>query len=332
MKNIFLFLLFLFFKPIFAQPNSADDILSHTVADHTIPENLLSVRSVAFYDSLYTPAELKEIQNAFQKTGIDTEVYFPVEKSFIGMDFCRPLSNYFVSRKIQYLVFLQKNSSLYKITIAPFCGNPAFVKEGQRVLSLSNISLKPILIQLFQEGLASQKKRNHLINDFPEEPRLKYFSGQRNESFTHSVLTQRIAIPQMGDEAMNTALKKCFDTTNFKYKIVDPNLTDGQLREQGFVAVLRYVHTQGKLAWELLGYDKDKMASGIPGLPYSDENSQITTQPSEVVVYKFYFKHLDFGDLFLGNTWDAAPQWEYALSNHLHALAKGTTATITKSP
>lgn len=332
MKILFVPFFVLLFKTAGAQPFSTEDILSNTVADHTMPANLLSVRSVAFYDSLYTPAELNEIQNAFQKTGIDTEVWFHAEKSFVGFEFCRTLSNYLVSRKIQFLVFLQKNNLVYKFTIAPFSGNVNFVKEGQAVMSVSNARLKPILIQLFQEGMASQKKRNLLINEYPESPTLKNFSGQRNETFTRSVLTQRIAIPKTGNEAMDAGLKKCFDTTIFNYRMVDPNLTDAQLRDQGIVLVLRYVHTQGKLAWELLGYDMDKMASGISGVSYSRGEEQITTQPAEVMIYKFYFKHLDFGDLFLGNTWDADPHWERALSNHLQALAKETSTTIRKSP
>src|SRR6218665_310153 len=331
MNSAFLLILPLIAKTALGQPNSADDILLHTVPGHAIPENLLSMRSAAFYDPLYTQNELKEIQNAFQKTGIDTEAFFRSEKSFAGMDFCRALSSYLVSRKIKYLVFLQKSNSLYKITVAPFCGNTDFVKEGQPVLSLSNAALKPILVQLFQEGLASQKKLNHLINEFPEEPSVNYFSGHRNESFTRLALTQRIAIPVMGDEAMNAKLAKCFDTMKLNYKMVDPKLTDGQLREQGFAAVLRFVHTQGKLAWELLGYDKDKMASGISGVSYSEGNPRITTQASETTVYKFYFKHLDFGDVYLGNTWDADPQWERSLSNHLHALMKETSTAVSKS-
>src|SRR6218665_1573319 len=282
MNSAFLLILPLIAKTALGQPNSADDILLHTVPGHAIPENLLSMRSAAFYDPLYTQNKLKKIQNAFQKTGIDTEAFFRSEKSFAGMDFCRALSSYLVSRKIKYLVFLQKN-------------------------------------------------HNHLINEFPEEPSVNYFSGHRNESFTRLALTQRIAIPVMGDEAMNAKLAKCFDTMKLNYKMVDPKLTDGQLREQGFAAVLRFVHTQGKLAWELLGYDKDKMASGISGVSYSEGNPRITTQASETTVYKFYFKHLDFGDVYLGNTWDADPQWERSLSNHLHALMKETSTAVSKS-
>jgi hypothetical protein len=37
-------------------------------------------------------------------------------------------------------------------------------------------------------------------------------------------------------------------------------------------------------------------------------------------VYKFFFKNLDYGDLFLGNKWDADITWQDALRNHIEAL------------
>jgi hypothetical protein len=47
---------------------------------------------------------------------------------------------------------------------------------------------------------------------------------------------------------------------------------------------------------------------------------QIKTIPIEVPVYKFYIKHLEYGNIFLGNKWDADQTWQVALANHLQLM------------
>jgi hypothetical protein len=44
---------------------------------------------------------------------------------------------------------------------------------------------------------------------------------------------------------------------------------------------------------------------------------QLKTIPAQTEVYKFYFRHIDNGNVFLGNKWDADENWLDALRNHV---------------
>lgn len=42
--------------------------------------------------------------------------------------------------------------------------------------------------------------------------------------------------------------------------------------------------------------------------------------PADEKVFKFYFKHIESGNVFLGTKWDADTTWDQALWNHLMAF------------
>jgi 2-keto-3-deoxy-galactonokinase len=90
------------------------------------------------------------------------------------------------------------------------------------------------------------------------------------------------------------------------------------LRKKGFLFVLRYVHAKGFLAKGLLGYEVAKSENAIASAIYIDNQLQLKTIPSSQLIYKFYFKNLEYQNVFLGK-WDADTTWEEALKNHLNA-------------
>jgi hypothetical protein len=80
---------------------------------------------------------------------------------------------------------------------------------------------------------------------------------------------------------------------------------------------LCYVHTRGEAAKEVLGYDMSKGEKSYASIAYPEGQLQLKILPREEVVYKFYFRHTDNGNVFLGSKWDADTQWLDALRNHV---------------
>jgi hypothetical protein len=84
--------------------------------------------------------------------------------------------------------------------------------------------------------------------------------------------------------------------------------------------VVCFVHTRGAIARELLGYDMSKSESAIVSVTYPDNQQQLKNISSNTTVFKFYFKHIDSGNVFFGTKWDADLTWQQALINQLKGM------------
>ena len=92
------------------------------------------------------------------------------------------------------------------------------------------------------------------------------------------------------------------------------------LLDKGYKSILRFVHARGILAKEIFGYDITQIARSLPTATIVNNEVQIKTISASQSVYKFYFKNIEYGNIFLGNKWDADITWQDALRNHLQAL------------
>ena len=77
---------------------------------------------------------------------------------------------------------------------------------------------------------------------------------------------------------------------------------------------------RGVVAKDLLGYDVSKSESAFVSVTYPESQQQLKNIPSNIPVYKFYFKHIDSGNVFLGTKWDADLSWQQALLNQLKGM------------
>ncbi|NJN41443.1 MAG: hypothetical protein HC811_03585 [Flammeovirgaceae bacterium] len=59
------------------------------------------------------------------------------------------------------------------------------------------------------------------------------------------------------------------------------------------------------------------VGSAISSVTFPNGQLQLKTIPKETVVYKYYIRHIDSGNTFLGTKWDADIRWEDALRNHI---------------
>lgn len=313
-------LLFLLPFTSVAQPATEKQVLLNRFSySDLIPQGLLASRSVLLYDEVLTYQQLEEIQKAFQATGIDALAYFQTDQILAGADPQKAFGDYLTGRNIQFIILVEQSISNYTITIFRFNGKPSLVDVNAAAWRQTGSVLKDVLLTIFRLALSNQPKQNLLINDYPEtDIPIRYFSGRRDENYTGQVKSMQVAVPRFGeaaaDEKLDQLVKENFPV---KYELVDPELTEAELMRRGFGLVLRCVHTQGRLAKQILNYDVSQLGTSIPSVAIINNEMQLKNIPSGETVYKFYIKHLEYGNIYLGNKWDADQAWTQALINHL---------------
>lgn len=287
-----------------------------------LPEKLLSTRTAVFEHFSLTEKEIEEIQLSFQRTGIDAIIHLELDMLFASKDVTKAFSDYLVKREITNLVFIEKGETGYRITITAFSGKENIVEPKQMAWSTSNRLLTEALKTLYRTAANQQKKQNLLINDAPEtEAVINPIVGKRNDFFASDLKVDPLAVPKTGDPSIDKELEEIF-TNNYplKFKMTEPELTEKELRRQGQLYVMGFIYTRGSVAKELLGYDMTKSESALISVIYPDGEQRLKNIPSNAPVFKFYFKHIDSGNVFLGTKWDADITWQQALLNHIRGM------------
>jgi hypothetical protein len=305
----------------FGQSTEEEKLYAKLVSTTKVPDDLLSTRSAVFYETSFTQTELEEIQKGFQQTGIDAVIYFETLQAMAGSDPRLAHSRYLTTRAIRFLIFLRKTDKDYEFSFTTFNGKNDFVEQKQEAWQIKSSNLSDLLRSIFRACINSQKKQNFLINDYPErEVTVKAIVGKRLESLAKDINYFKVAIPKFGDEEADRQLQQYFkDNFPIKYEIVEPLVDEKELRNKGFLYILRYVHTQGARAKEILGYEESKSETAIATIKYVNNEIQLKTIPSETLIFKFYFKNMEFDNVHLGSKWDADLTWQEALANHIQA-------------
>ncbi len=83
---------------------------------------------------------------------------------------------------------------------------------------------------------------------------------------------------------------------------------------------MHYVHCRGKTAKDLLGYDITRGESAYGSVTFPNGIPQVKTIPVETTVFKFYIKHIESGNTFLGTKWDADESQVQAMKNYIMAF------------
>jgi hypothetical protein len=321
--KLFFYLLSLIATRGFGQLSTEESALVARINFSTvIPIELLSTRSVVIYQSAFTKKELEETQSFFQQTGIDAVAYFDVARVLAGYDPQKAYATYFQSRGIKFLILLQKTEKGYQFLFCPFSGNKELVTETNVSWKQEHASLTELLKTIYRFAVSNLKKENFLINDLPEtDISVKFFAGRINETFANEVKIFKVAIPRLGnlqdDAELEAYLKENFPV---KYDLVDKDANEPALLDKGYKSILRFVHARGVLAKEILGYDITQLARSLPTATIVNNEVQIKTISATQPIYKFYFKNIEYGNVFLGNKWDADTTWQDALRNHIQAL------------
>ncbi len=287
-----------------------------------LPEKLLSTRSVVFYDYTLTENELNDIQKSFQQTGVDPVAYYELDRLMAGKDITKTFSQYLIKREIINVLLVEKDAEGFRITVTLFNGKDTVVDPQQPAWSSSHRLLAEALKDLYRTASSQQKKQNLLINDAPETGlQINPILGNRNEFFAMDLKVDQLAVPKTGDEKTDKEIAEIFAAHySLKYKLTEPGLAEKDLRKQGLLYVLCFVHTRGVVAKDLLGYNVSKSESALVSVTYPESQQQLKNIPSNTPIYKFYFKHIDSGNVFLGTKWDADLTWQQALQNQIKGM------------
>lgn len=294
--------------------------MSRLKAGTVLPEKLLSTRSVVFYPYNMPVKELEITQEYLHRTGIDAVLYLESDLLAAGRDPSVALAEYLNAREISHILVLQKQDG-YGLYIAEYNNMATLFEPVQPAWHRKERTLDVLLQTLFRTANSSLKRDNMLINEFPElSMPINIFRGRRSDFFAIDLKVDPLAVPRFGDEAMDRELEEIMKSYPFKYKLTEPGLSEAQIRQDGSYYVLRFVYARDKAAQHILGYDETRAQSAIVSVTYPEDKPQLKNIPANSMVYKFYFKHIDSGNIFLGTKWDADLTWQQALINQLKAF------------
>lgn len=289
-------------------PDTEERFFQRFTIVNQMPERILSGRTLLFYNNSLSQKELVRIQESFSSLGIDAVLAIEIETLLGGHDVRKALFDAIQKREISNLVFIQKNQQVYTCTLTKFNQKFSFVNTTQPAWQLSKTTLGEMLLELSRNAQSAFAKQNFLVNDQPEtDVKITIIRGSRIESHSSDLRVDRLAV-RLSDRAEdNEALKGALINYPFKVEFVGDSISDAELRLKGFWYVLQSVHLPEKQARDLLGYAVGK------GLNNSFDDRS---------VYKFYFKKLEFDNVYLGKEWDAATTWQQALQNMLTSFRK----------
>lgn len=299
-----------------------DGLASRVEVTHLAPDGLLGAKSVVFFQYTFLPAELAEIQSAFQQIGIDAVAYFEEDKVTAGHDVARAYSAYFLSRDIRFVILLGKPERTFSLIATAFNGKESYVDAGQPGWRVTSGFLHDMLMSVYRDSWLTQKKENFLINDLPEtDINIPVITGRRSELFPIDLKIDNLAIVRLADAARQQEVEALFATVYpyaGKYKFVDElPANEKDLKKQGVQYVLQFVHCRGRAAKDVLGYDITRGESAYGSVSYPNGMPQVKTISVDAPVYKFYIKHIESGNVFLGKKWDADESFVQGLKNHL---------------
>lgn len=318
--RLFAFLLFISWYAPAQVPVGEAKLLSRLLPGTILPEKLLSTRAVVFYPHTMSMNELDLIQKNFQRTGIDAVIYLQNDLLAAGRDASVALAEYLNAREINNLIIFHKKDG-YSVYAAEYNHLANLFEVNQNAWYAQEKALDVLLQRLYLTASNTLTRENMLINDYPEiATPVNPIKGRRSEFFAIDLKVDPLAIPKFGDEAMDRELEEIMKSYPYKYTLTEPHLSESEIRKAGNYYVLRYFFGRDKVAQNVLGYDVTKSQNAIVSVTYPEDKPQLKNIPADTVVYKFYFKHIDSGNVFLGTKWDADLTWQQALINQIKAF------------
>ena len=288
-----------------------------------LPEDLLHTKSAVFVDMIDAPGtswkELAhEVHPAFDELGIDAVAYYSWRDANAGPDATRKLAKELNQRYIENIIYLgyHQPSKEYVLLIAPFDTEDPFVNRQQGAFQLVAGTPQTLQRQLSNVVRRSGiEKQNFLVIDVPE-----FFigagnvvRGNRAEGFAQDLKLDKLAVPRFGNE-QDSALQRIMQPYPYEYALVDPERAEDDLRQDGYQYILLNLHTQEANIKNMLGYRDDSSQESTSS---ANKTTDTSAGPS---VYKFYVKHIYTGDVYVGDTWDASPSWQTALTKYLRNM------------
>ena len=315
----------------------AQDVASATQpfkSGSVFPENFLTTKVAVILEVPATHTDegpmwqqlADQLHEVFRSNAIDAVAYYRWEDLSAGPDASKGFMTDIEARSIKNLIVFKHTSSNpqdFQLMVTPF--NPEInFYDSQQVTWGGSDSVLESLLQRFAFDLSQSglKKENFLINELPEFfIDTKIFRNRRFESYNPDLKLDKLAVPRntMEGDSLNMLDRQTqaiMQQYPFNYELADYKKGEELLRSAGFQFVLLRLHSSGEALQVLLDYPASDVDS-LQSIKRSPEGAFSKSVPKGQTVFKYYIKHIYTGDVYLGDQWDADPNWSVALENHL---------------
>lgn len=287
-----------------------------------------------------------------KKLGIDAVLYFYIDDLIAGFDMQRAISNQMINREIKNILILSKDKvngrDQYIGVLTAFNEQPTFISNNQNAWKSQTSDLEILFRNLARSiDNADLTLENLLIIDSPEYFRgIDIIRGQRFETLNTDLRIDRLAVPKFTDLQIpegsftesnanmnsfienengknllrNSQLEQLMSKYPYKYEIVAYEYDERKLLTKGFQFVLMRINSSGRNIREFLGYDISISTNELITIRKGDQGDEIKSIPIDGMVYKYYIKHINSGDIYLGEQWDGDDNWQDALNNHISII------------
>jgi len=290
-----------------------------------------------------------------KKLNIDAVSYFYVDDLIAGHDVQRVINDQMIKRDIKNIFMLSRDKidgrDQYIGVLTPFNAKPDFISNNQNSWK-SHTSDLEILFRNLARSIdnADLTLENLLIIDFPEYYHgSDLIRGRRFEVLNTDLRIDRLAVPKYMDlpvpensenqstskmrTMINEENKRNFERNGrieqvmskypYKFEIVPYEYDEKKLLTKGFQFVLMRIGSSGKNVRQLLGYEISDNVDELITVKKNDQGEAIVKSiPIDAMVYKYYVKHINSGDIYLGEQWDGDDDWQNAMKNHISAIVE----------
>jgi len=284
----------------------------------TLPENILASRTAVFLNlppqtNEQHPLHWKPVANTLHSAlvglKIDAVAYYSWQELNSGIDASASFFEVLKGRNIEQVIILSFNQGRYDLYIVPTKDHDMFLDPEAPNWHLAGADLQGVLTQLSDKIKSTGPElANFLVVEQPEffnDTRM--FRSNRFETYQPDLKLDKLAVPLLVTENPeelsnpdNLNLQQVMSAYPFRYELVDYKRGEELLKRAGFQYILLSLYAPESSVRALLDYQST-----------GDEGR---------MVYKFYIRHLNSGDIYLGDTWDASASYETALQNHIDHL------------
>lgn len=298
----------------------------------------------------------EETHAALIKAGLDPVAYYFYDDVYSGVEARAAFAKSWQDRGIGYIVILiksevnnKKGDMRYVLLATAFNGFGTLMTEGQPGWKASGKNLKSVT-QKITRAANKMEKGNLMPPDAPEYfTDVRMITANRIESYYTDLKLGKLAVPEFGisespgkrpgglvnnavekrkEQAegqiskYNQELESIMQSYKFDYGLVNRQASDEDLMKDGYIYVIRRLHTSGLEIKRLLNYEVDeedeyyitvKMINGKPAMRYI---------PIKAPVYKYYIRNIKTGNIYLGRDWDADETWQESLKNVIYNIGK----------
>jgi len=295
----------------------------------------------------------REAHFYINKLSIDAVLYFYVDDLIAGYDVKRSITEQIKKRDIKNILLLSKDKingrDQYIGVVTPYNQKSTFISNNQPAWKSQTSDIEILFRNLARAiDLSNITLENLLIIDTPEFYKgVDIIRGRRSETFNTDLRIDKIAIPlfdklpspentsaqstaemaamiQKENEknlSRNSNLEQIMANYPYKFEIVPYEYDEKKLLKKGFQFVLMRINSSGKNVKKLLGYDMGDDIKELITVTKDDSGvMSVKSIPIDGMVYKYYVKHINSGDIYLGEQWDGDDNWQDALNNHIKAI------------